>query len=101
MAGKNILAVTDDTFGAEIEQHKGLAMVDFWATWCGPCHMVAPIVQQLAGEDDGDGEILERDIDAKQAAPILPHVRPVPSTLVFKDRRHVDITGAAAPPREV
>ena len=42
------VAVTDATFGQEVEQHRGLTIVDFWATWCGPCHMVAPILDQLA-----------------------------------------------------
>ena len=50
MAEIHPVAVTDATFGSEVEQNKGLTLVDFWATWCGPCHMVSPILDQLAGQ---------------------------------------------------
>ena len=49
----NAIAVTDADFESEVEKHEGLAVVDFWATWCGPCRMVGPIVDQLAGEYQG------------------------------------------------
>ena len=49
----NVNAVTDQTFQSEVEQHDGLTVVDFWATWCGPCRMIAPIVDQLATEYEG------------------------------------------------
>ncbi len=59
MEGVHPIAVTDASFGSEVEQHQGLAIVDFWATWCGPCHMVAPIMDQLAGEYDGKVKVDE------------------------------------------
>ncbi|PYO36341.1 MAG: thioredoxin [Gemmatimonadetes bacterium] len=90
MAGKNILAVTDDTFGAEIEQHKGLALVDFWATWCGPCHMVAPIVEQLAAEYNGKLKVGKLDVDQNQRTSMRFNVRSIPTILFFKDGAHVD-----------
>ena len=55
------VAVTDATYGQEVEQHRGLAVVDFWAQWCGPCHMVAPILEQLAGEYRGKLKVAKMD----------------------------------------
>ena len=49
----NAMEVTDDTFESEVEKHSGLAVVDFWATWCAPCRMIAPILDQLATEYAG------------------------------------------------
>src|SRR6266487_4058476 len=66
MAAEHLVAVTDATFGLEVEQHKGLAIVDFWATWCGPCHMVTPILDQLAGEYVGKLKVTKVDVDANQ-----------------------------------
>src|SRR2546428_12457633 len=90
MAGKNIVAVTDDTFGAEIEQHKGLALVDFWATWCGPCHMVAPIVEQLAAEYNGKLNVAKMDVDQNLRISMRFHVLSITSILFFKGGVHVD-----------
>jgi hypothetical protein len=51
-----LVTITDDNFAAEIESHEGLAMIDFWAAWCGPCRMVAPIVEELAEESALDSQ---------------------------------------------
>src|SRR5438445_630833 len=90
-------AVTDATFGLEVEQHQGLTIVDFWATWCGPCHMVAPILDQLAGEYQGKLKVAKVDVDANQKTAMRFNVRSIPSILFFKDGRHVDTLVGAYP----
>ena len=91
------IAVTDASFGNEVEQHQGLAIVDFWATWCGPCHMVAPIIDQLAGEYGGKVKVTKVDVDANQRTAMRFNVRSIPSILFFKDGRHVDTLVGAYP----
>jgi thioredoxin 1 len=93
----NSLAVTDATFGAEIEQHKGLAVVDFWATWCGPCRMIAPILDQLASEYNGKAKVAKVDVDTNQQTAMRFNVRSIPSILFFKDGKHVDTVVGAVP----
>ncbi len=97
MVANNLTAVTDATFGVEVEQHQGLAIVDFWATWCGPCHMVAPILDQLAGEYQGKLKVAKVDVDANQKTAMRFNVRSIPSILFFKDGRHVDTLVGAYP----
>jgi thioredoxin 1 len=97
IAGSHPVAVTDATFGLEVEQHKGLVLVDFWATWCGPCHMVAPILEQLAGEHTGKLKVTKLDVDANPQTAIRFNVRSIPSILFFKDGRHVDTLVGAYP----
>lgn len=91
------IAVTDASFGSEVEQYQGLAIVDFWATWCGPCHMVAPIIDQLAGEYGGKIKVTKVDVDANQRTAMRFNVRSIPSILFFKDGRHVDTLVGAYP----
>ena len=91
------IAVTDASFGSEIEQHQGLVIVDFWATWCGPCHMVAPIMDQIAGEYSGKVKVGKVDVDANQKTAMRFNVRSIPSILFFKDGRHVDTLVGAYP----
>jgi thioredoxin 1 len=89
--------VSDASFAVEIEQADGLVLVDFWATWCGPCHMVAPILEQLAGEYAGKAKVAKVDVDANQRTAMRFNVRSIPSILFFKNGQHVDTVIGAVP----
>jgi thioredoxin 1 len=97
MEATHPVAITDATFAQEVEQYEGLAIVDFWATWCGPCHMVAPIMEQLAAEHQGKVKVVKLDVDANQRTAMRFNVRSIPSILFFKDGRHVDTLVGAYP----
>ena len=97
MGVTNTVEVTDQDFGQEIEQHKGLAMVDFWATWCGPCQIIAPVVEQLAQDYDGKLKVRKLDVDNNQQTAMRFNVRSIPSILFFKDGKHVDTVVGAVP----
>lgn len=96
MAG-NLLQVTDASFENEVKKSPGLVLVDFWATWCGPCQMVAPILDQLAGEYAGRAKITKLDVDTNQQTAVKFNVRSIPSVLFFKDGQHVDTVVGAVP----
>lgn len=89
--------VSDATFAGEIEQAQGLVLVDFWATWCGPCLAIAPILEQLAGEYAGKAKMTKLDVDANQRTAARFNVRSIPSILFFKDGKHVDTVVGAVP----
>jgi thioredoxin 1 len=91
------IEVTDGTFTTEIENGAGLTLVDFWATWCGPCRMVAPIVEQLATEHAGKLKVAKVDVDANQGVATRYNIRSIPSILFFKDGKHVDTVVGAVP----
>lgn len=92
-----LVEVTDSNFSSEVEKVDGLAMVDFWAAWCGPCRMVAPIVEQLAGEYEGKLKVGKLDVDANQKTAARFNIRSIPSILFFKDGQHVDTVVGAVP----
>ena len=91
------IEVTDETFADEIEDAEGLAMVDFWAEWCGPCRMVGPIVEELAGEYAGRLKVGKVDVDENQKIAQRFGIRSIPSILFFKDGEHVDTVVGAVP----
>ena len=96
----NAVAVTDADFEVEIEKHDGLAVVDFWATWCGPCRMIAPILEQLAEEYKGKAKVAKLDVDSNIRTATRFNVRSIPTILFFKDGQLVDqIVGAVPKPR--
>jgi thioredoxin 1 len=89
--------IDDAEFDQEIGKHEGLALVDFWATWCGPCQMIAPVIEQLAEEYDGQVKVGKVDVDANQTTAMRFNVRSIPSVLLFKDGQHVDTIIGALP----
>jgi thioredoxin 1 len=91
------ITVTDENFANEIETGEGLAIVDFWAAWCGPCRMVAPIVEQIASEYQGQVRVGKLDVDSNQKTATRFNVRSIPSILFFKDGRLVDTVVGAVP----
>jgi thioredoxin 1 len=95
MASTAVIDVTDASFAAEIDQHKGLALVDFWATWCGPCRAIAPVVEQVAEQYAGQLKVAKLDTDANQDTAVRFNVRSIPTLMFFKNGKHVDtIVGA-------
>lgn len=92
-----ILEVTDQSFAEEIEGGDGLAIVDFWATWCGPCQVIAPVIEQLASEYEGRLKVAKLDVDANQRTAMRLNVRSIPSVLFFKGGKHVDTVVGAVP----
>jgi thioredoxin 1 len=90
-------AVTDADFASEVEGQKGLTVVDFWATWCGPCRMIAPILEQLATEYDGKVTVAKLDVDANPRSAARFGVRSIPTLLFFKDGKLVDQVVGAVP----
>ena len=89
--------VTDDNFEAEIEKHQGLSVVDFWATWCGPCRMIAPVMEQLATEHAGKLKVAKLDVDTNIKTSTRFNVRSIPMLLFFKDGKVVDQIVGAVP----
>jgi thioredoxin 1 len=96
-ANGNVVSVTDGDFAAEVEGIQGLALVDFWATWCGPCRMVAPVIEQLAQEYQGRVKMTKLDVDTNQKTAMRFNIRSIPSILFFKDGEHVDTVVGAIP----
>ena len=97
MAGKHPQPVTDEAFSQEIERHSGLALVDFWAAWCGPCHMIAPLIEQIADEYDGRVKVAKVDVDENQRTAMRFNVRSIPSVLLFKNGTVVETVVGAVP----
>ncbi|HEX8245729.1 MAG TPA: thioredoxin [Longimicrobium sp.] len=92
----NVVEVTDQNF-QEITGAEQLSMVDFWAVWCGPCRIVAPIVEQLADEYTGKVTVGKMDVDNNPRTPAQFNVRSIPTILFFKDGKVVDQVIGAVP----
>jgi len=97
MAGNGIVEVTDANFDQDVLKSDKPVLVDFWATWCGPCRMVAPILDQLATEYQGKVKITKLDVDANIKTGSRFNVRSIPTMLFFKGGKVVDQIIGAVP----
>lgn len=93
----NTIAVTDATFAREVEQKPGVTIVDFWAPWCGPCRLIAPVLEEIATERAGTVRVAKVDTDENMATTARFGIRANPTLLFFKDGTVVDQIIGAVP----
>lgn len=84
MASNAILEVTDANFDQEVLKSEQPVLIDFWATWCGPCRALAPVVDEIAKSYDGKVKVVKMDVDRNPATPQRYGVRGIPTLLVIK-----------------
>jgi thioredoxin 1 len=90
--GVSISAVTDSDFDALVLEAGEPVLVDFWATWCAPCRMIAPVVEEIAEELGSRVKFLKMDIDANPATPSKLGIMSIPTLIIFKDGRPAERT---------
>ena len=94
-------AVTDSNFDAVVTASEQPVVVDFWATWCGPCRMISPIVDQLAEKYAGRVNVVKCNVDESTDIPVKFSIRNIPTLLFFKNGELVDRLVGAAPQAEL
>ncbi len=96
MAG-NVLQVTDDSFDAEVLKIETPVLVDFWASWCGPCRAIAPVVEELSEQYAGKIKVAKLNVDESPKTPGQYGIRAIPTLIMFKGGQVADqITGAVS-----
>ncbi len=93
--------VTDSTFDSQVVKSATPVVVDFWAPWCGPCRMIAPIVEELATEYEGKVSFVKVNVDENPQVSMKYGIRSIPALLVFKNGQPIDQIVGAVPKREV
>lgn len=98
---KNIIEGTDFNFDQEVLNSDMPVLVDFWAPWCSPCRMVAPIVQEIADEYDGKIKVVKLNTDENQNTAVTYGIRSIPTLGIFKDGKVVDAVIGAVPKKHL
>ncbi|NNC23782.1 thioredoxin TrxA [Salinisphaera sp. USBA-960] len=86
----NLIHTTDESFSDDVLGASGPVLVDYWAEWCGPCKMIAPVLEELADEYNGKLTIAKLDIDNNQETPPNYGIRSIPTLMLFKDGEVLD-----------
>ena len=95
------LQVDDANFSAEVLKSDKPVLVDFWAVWCGPCKMIAPVVEEIANEMDGKLKVTKMDVDANPQTAMQFGIRSIPTLLIFKGGQVVEQIVGAVPKRHL
>jgi len=101
VASEKIVNLTEKNFKDEVEQSTVPVLVDFWASWCGPCRMIAPIVDQLADEFDGKVKVAKLNVDENSELAARYQVSSIPSLLLFRNGKVVNQMVGARPKGEL
>jgi thioredoxin 1 len=97
MASDKVVTVTEENWEQEVLKSDTPVLVDFWAAWCGPCRMVAPVLDQIAEEMDGKVRVVKLDVDANQQIAYQFQVQSIPTFILFKGGQMADRMMGAAP----
>lgn len=81
----DIQHVSDDSFDSDVLKSDVPVLVDYWAEWCGPCKVIAPVLEEIASEYDGKMKVCKLDIDANEATPPKYGIRGIPTLMLFKN----------------
>ena len=95
------ITLTDDNFEKEVINSDKPVLIDFWAVWCGPCKIIAPVVEELAAEYEGKVKVGKLDVDENQQASIKYGVRSIPTLLIFKNGKVKDTIIGAVPKSQI
>lgn len=101
VASDKVVTFTTGNWASEVEQSATPVVVDFWAAWCGPCRMIAPIVEELAGEYEGKVKIGKLNVDENQAVAAKYGVMSIPTLLVFKNGQPVERVVGFVPKKDL
>ena len=101
MAGANTLTLTDDAFDTDVLASDVPVLVDFWATWCGPCRTMAPVIDEIADDFAGKVKVGKLDVDSNPQSASRYQVRGIPTILIFKGGNVVEQLVGAVPKQKV